>query len=157
MCVYPRVEPEKLVATTGVIRQTDCAGPFVPVRRERNAKATACVVYPNPNRVTARVVRQHRFVPTTDVRVPKAPPSTTKGSVSVLPGPYWWITNVNPSYAPVRGPATPAPTSMAIAVAPGAMKTVVRADTDTVKIIVRATQYTDICRMFHISDAFTAI
>ena len=98
MCVYPRVELEKLVATTGVIRRTGCAGPFVPVRRERNAKATACVVYPNPNRVTARVVRQHKFVPTTDVRVPKAPPSTTKGNVSVLPDPYWWITNVNPSF-----------------------------------------------------------
>ena len=92
MCVYPRVEPEKLVATT-------------------------------------------------DVHVPKAPPSTTKGNVSVPPGPYWWITNVNPSFVPVRDPITPAPTSMAIAAAPAAMKTEVRAGPVCVKTIAPAERF----------------
>ena len=86
MCVYPRVEPEKLVATTGVIRRTDYAGPFVPVRRERNAKATAYVVCPNRNPVTEPVVRRLKFAPTARVLARKEPPLTRKDNVFVRPG-----------------------------------------------------------------------
>ena len=124
MSVYRLVIPEKPVATTAVIRRTASAVLYVLVRRERNAKAMAYVVYRNRNPVTEPVVRRLKFALTARVHVRKAPPSTKKVNVCVRPDPCWLTTNVNPSFAPVRDPTTPAPTSTVIDAEQDATKTV---------------------------------
>ena len=123
------------------------------VRRERNAKAMAYVVYRNRNPVTARVVRRLKFVLTARVRVRKALPSTTKGNVCVRPGRCWLTTNVNPSFVPVQDPTTPAPTSTATDAEQGATKTEVRAGQAIVRIIVRKGLFTDTSPPLTIMDA----
>ena len=144
MCAYRLAGSEKPVATTGVIRRTDYAVTSVPVRRERNAKAMAYVVYRNRNPVTAPVVRRLKFVLTARVRVRKALPSTTKGNVCVRPGRCWLTTNANPSFVPSRDPTTPAPIFMAIVVVLVAMKMEVYVLPVCVKMTAPAEQFTHI-------------
>lgn len=144
MCVYRLAGSEKPVATTAVIRRTGSAALYALVRRERNAKATAYVVYRNRSPVTEPVVRRLKFAPTARVRVRKVPPSTKKVNVCVRPGRCWLTTNANPSFVPVRVPTTPVPTFTAINVALDVLKMAVAVITDIVKITARKEPFIDI-------------
>ena len=75
-----------------------------------------------------------------------------KVNVCVRPVQCWLTTAVNLFFARVRGLTTPVPTSMAIGVAPGVMKTEVHVGLVTAKTIARAERFINTCHQLIITD-----
>lgn len=76
-------------------------------------------------------------------------------NVYVRPVQCWLTIAVNLFFVRVRGLTTPVPTSTAIGVAPGAMKTEVRAGLVTAKTIARAERFINTCHQLIITDVLS--